>query len=613
MGFPSIQQVLEAANHLTFKGDGFFIRTNGLWHVLMFLRHKACHGASKEYTFESYDLAQAAFDLNGVTLPITEDARNVYFEPGATQGNEFRRLFRHREGPRQTYLNRIYTGLVGSGPRQPKLFDASKNALPTTVSLVSNWINALRAIHDNKLVLDVQVQSLMTWVFRFGIPTLNGNTAHIAEHLGNGRLTEASDVALSPIPTNRDDFRVELSKYLGLTDQELILLFPNLIEVNSEVWIEHSVIPTSVLGSELLTYLDAPLSGKNADADNFNHSATSNEVVGCNRIFFGPPGTGKSTEIKKNVRSSLMFRTQFHPEYSNADFIGSYRPVVGSESDSTNQVVGHDGVIISRPVNYFAFVPGPLTLALESAFSTDDHVFLVIEEINRGDCAAIFGDVFQLLDRDDAGFSEFGITPKAELVAYFKQRSVKYNIAEDDKLYFPSNLSLLATMNTSDQSLFPMDSAFKRRWQWVACPIDFNQLLTYTDGVRPFLDDGKTKWDWIKIVKRINKNIVRDRMEDKQLGPWFIKPARDGLVSWDAFLNKCLFYLWHDVFKDEQLSDLSPFNSDGPEVFGEVQANIRENGLQAGFKPELLIILEPASGFSTTKVEQASSLLQAQN
>jgi hypothetical protein len=284
-----------------------------------------------------------------------------------------------------------------------------------------------------------------------------------------------------------------------------------------------------------------------------------------------------------------MLRTQFHPEYSHADLIGSYRPVVGAETDATNKVAGHDGEMIARPVNYFAFVPGPLALALECAFSTSEHVFLVIEEINRGDCAAIFGDAFQLLDRDDTGRSEFGITPKSELLAYFNAKSVKYDIAGDGKLYLPNNLTLLATMNTSDQSLYPMDSAFKRRWHWVACPIDYDQLLSYTGGARPFLDDGKTKWDWIKLLEVLNKNIVRDRMEDKQLGPWFIKPAKGGLVPWDAFLNKCLFYLWHDVFKDEQLSDLSPFKNDGPEVFGEVQVNIRDNGLAAGFKPELLV------------------------
>jgi hypothetical protein len=315
--------------------------------------------------------------------------------------------------------------------------------------------------------------------------------------------------------------------------------------------------------------------------------------AGTNIIFYGSPGTGKSTDVKRIVSSEPMFRTQFHPEYSHADLIGSYRPVVGFEKDANNQILGHDGMPMQRPVNYFSFVPGPLTEALTCAFGTasalnvPSHVFLVIEEINRGDCAAIFGDAFQLLDRDDDGQSEYGITPKPDLLAYFNSKKVNYNIASDGKLYFPPNLTLLATMNTSDQSLYPMDSAFKRRWQWVSCPIEFNQLLEYT-AVRPFLDDGKTKWDWIGLLERINKYIVQDRMEDKQIGPWFIKPAQDGTVAFETFLNKCLFYLWHDVFKDEQLSDLSPFKADGPEVFGSVQSNIQKNGLLAGFKAELL-------------------------
>jgi hypothetical protein len=319
-----------------------------------------------------------------------------------------------------------------------------------------------------------------------------------------------------------------------------------------------------------------------------------------NTIFFGPPGTGKSTEVALRVQGAAMERTQFHPEYTHADLVGGYRPVVGFEKGPDKQITGHDGSQIQRPVNYFAFVPGPLTLALERAFAASEPVFLVIEEINRGDCAAIFGDTFQLLDRNYVGRSQFGITPKDELIAYFNEKGVNFDIAGDGKLYLPQNLSLLATMNTSDQSLYPMDSAFKRRWQWVSCPIDFRQLLVYTGNIRPFLFDGKRKWDWIKLLESINRSIVRDRMEDKQIGPWFIKPSGQGLVSWDSFLNKCLFYLWHDVFKDEQLSDHSPFRNDGPENFGEVQENLRQNGLAAGLKADFLFEVVEIEAQATT-------------
>jgi hypothetical protein len=332
--------------------------------------------------------------------------------------------------------------------------------------------------------------------------------------------------------------------------------------------------------------------------------------IATNRIFFGPPGTGKSTAVKKLVGANKMVRTQFHPEYSNSDFIGSYRPVVGFELGTSNNIKGHDGTTLTRPVNYFAFVPGPLAQALEVAFTTPEHVYLVIEEINRGDCAAIFGDTFQLLDRDDAGRSEFGITPRSELLAYFSQRGVHYDIAADGRLYLPPNLSILATMNTSDQSLYPMDAAFKRRWHWVACPINFDDLLAHTAPVRPFLDDGTTKWDWIKLLEAINSNIVRERMEDKQVGPWFIKASKDGEISWDEFANKCLFYLWHDVFKDEQHGELSPFLTDGPATFSGVQQIIIEKGLTAAFKPEVLnpiISVAPPQPTESTHAEPAAS------
>jgi hypothetical protein len=395
-------------------------------------------------------------------------------------------------------------------------------------------------------------------------------------------LTEGAKSKLGKFMTaNKRERQAELGDYKGLSrdDPWLSVLAPAMgrLVANAD-YIAFMFQPIIDLGLEkVLTDL---------------HPSTLARVPvfgrGENTIFFGAPGTGKSTKVDKRTFSKTMIRTQFHPEYTHADFIGSYRPVVGTEADDLNQVRGHDGLSIPRPVNYFAFVPGPFTHALESAFGTSADVFLVIEEINRGDCAAIFGDTFQLLDRNGAGQSEFGITPKPELLAYLKGRSINYDIMADGKLYLPSNLSLLATMNTSDQSLYQMDVAFKRRWNWVACPLDFRQLLNCTGGVRPYLDDGKKRWDWVELVCKINENIIYDRSEDKQLGPWFIKPTQDGSVPWETFLNKGLYYLWDDVFKGQHLSELSPFKSDGPKTFGEVQENMRTNGLAAGFKAELL-------------------------
>lgn len=251
MGYPNQTQVLEAAKRLTVKEDGSFIRTNGLWHVLMFLRHRACHGGKDQYTFESYDLAESAFDLNGVTLPVPETGRNVYFEPGPTAGNELQKFFRHREGPRQTYLNRIYTGLVG-GARRPKLFDASSDYLPTTVNLAADWLKVLRETADNTFILDARTHEFVTWIFRFGIPIQSGQTAHIAEHLGNGKMKQSSSTSLSPVPQEPAQLESELCKFFALPPEKLRALLPQLSRVRPSEWNATSANDLATFGTRLL-------------------------------------------------------------------------------------------------------------------------------------------------------------------------------------------------------------------------------------------------------------------------------------------------------------------------------------------------------------------------
>jgi hypothetical protein len=309
-----------------------------------------------------------------------------------------------------------------------------------------------------------------------------------------------------------------------------------------------------------------------------------------NIIYFGPPGTGKSTKIDDLINGRIALRTQFHPEYSHSDFVGCYRPVVGSHTDPSKNMKSHEGDLTAGPVNYFSFVPGPFIEAIIQALKSLDRIYLVIEEINRGNCAAIFGEVFQLLDRDEFGKSKFSIKPKPEITEYFQKKGISEFFKNGAVLEIPGNMTILATMNTSDQSLFPMDSAFKRRWQWISCPIDYSELLKYTKNTEPFIDDGFKVYKWIKIMENLNSLILKDSMEDKQLGPWFIKPESNGRVSFDEFLNKVLFYLWHDVFKDEQLtSEFSPFKSDLPSNFATIQKEIRKGGLEAGLKTEVLL------------------------
>lgn len=286
---------------------------------------------------------------------------------------------------------------------------------------------------------------------------------------------------------------------------------------------------------------------------------------GFNRIYFGPPGTGKSYAIKeflfdKKVKSSNYSRVTFHPDYDYHSFVGGYKPFTDTEDEDKIK---------------YKFVPQVFTDLYVKAWSnTSEDYYLVIEEINRGNCAEIFGDIFQLLDRNP----EYNIEPSSELKAYLKEIESKINedIAEDKtkvkllfdgKLQMPNNLSILASMNTSDQSLFPMDSAFKRRWDWHYVPID----LKCTESNFTIKIDDNNQYSWLEFLSNVNDKIYSvTKSEDKKIGNWFInaydkkfieekwkdssgkiKNIFTGVISKELFINKVLFYLWNDIFKDE--------------------------------------------------------------
>jgi hypothetical protein len=176
-----------------------------------------------------------------------------------------------------------------------------------------------------------------------------------------------------------------------------------------------------------------------------------------------------------------------------------------------------------------------------------DHFYLVIEEINRGNCAAIFGDLFQLLDRLEDGESEYAVWVEVDLINHVKQQlasqpeDVKARFLREG-LYIPSNLSIYATMNTSDQSLYPMDSAMKRRWEMRYVPIDYEEAR----GRRAMIH-GYGEMDWGDVLHRINKEVVKHtHSDDKQVGQWFVKGQT---ISSETFRDKLLSYLWFDVFR----------------------------------------------------------------
>ncbi|MBQ9561539.1 MAG: AAA family ATPase [Prevotella sp.] len=225
----------------------------------------------------------------------------------------------------------------------------------------------------------------------------------------------------------------------------------------------------------------------------------------------------------------------------------------------------------------YKFVPQAFTNAYVEAWNTDEEVYLVIEEINRGNCAQIFGDLFQLLDRKN-GVSEYPVEADADLQNYLSKalaKTTRTDIPDDvksgEKLMLPSNLYIWATMNTSDQSLFPIDSAFKRRWEWKYIKIkegrdENGNKLEWKVDVK--IDETGEQLSWWTFIQRINEIIASmTSSADKQLG-YFFCCAKNGVIDEETFVSKVIFYLWNDVFKDYGFEDASLFrytDKDGKE------------------------------------------------
>lgn len=286
------------------------------------------------------------------------------------------------------------------------------------------------------------------------------------------------------------------------------------------------------------------------------------------KIYYGCPGTGKSHKVKgltegadgektvyfdesgakvadvsavedKSKLSSNIFRTTFHPDYDYSSFVGSYKPVMQPVLDENGNETGKEDLVYAFVPQVFtnAYVRAWKSLADDSLTDAEKQVYLIIEEINRGNCAQIFGDLFQLLDRKN-GFSEYPIIPDAELRKYLAKEKLESNM-----LRLPANLHILATMNTSDQSLFPMDSAFKRRWAMEYIPIN----LAQPDAAKFTFKVNGVDYSWVEFLSKVNPLIRKATdSEDKQMGEFFIKDS----VSEEDFKNKVIFYIWNDVCKD---------------------------------------------------------------
>ena len=344
--------------------------------------------------------------------------------------------------------------------------------------------------------------------------------------------------------------------------------------------------------------------------------------------------------VKEADKKNMVFRTTFHPDSDYSTFVGAYKPTMKSSEriyspeeltiklkeikttgttypchkfaakyweslkdltpDSIKQILNACGFTDNYSVEIgkgvaigqeylnnpedgkiiYSFCPQAFTNAYVEAWNTEEEVYLVIEEINRGNCAQIFGDLFQLLDRKN-GISEYPVEADTDLQNYLckaladtKRADIPDDVRSGKKLMLPSNLYIWATMNTSDQSLFPIDSAFKRRWEWKYIKIkegkdENGNKLDWKVDVK--MDEAGTLLPWWDFIKKINEIIASmTSSADKQLG-YFFCCAKDGVIDEETFVSKVIFYLWNDVFKDYGFEDASLFryttkDEDGKDV-----------------------------------------------
>lgn len=328
-----------------------------------------------------------------------------------------------------------------------------------------------------------------------------------------------------------------------------------------------------------------------------------------NRIIFGAPGTGKSFMLNRDRKALLgdnneadYERVTFHPDYSYSNFVGTYKPVPSLDSE------GKDAIT-------YEYVPGPFMRvyvnALKNGRTEDVRPFLlIIEEINRANVAAVFGDIFQLLDRDETNVSEYPIQASEDMKKYLA-KELGGGPGDYSKIKLPNNMFIWATMNSADQGVFPMDTAFKRRWDFTYIGIDDNDAdirgKTVVLGTT-----RRQRVEWNKLRKAINRFLAKQRInEDKQLGPYFISRSIvvpetgdeiDSAAFIDTFKNKVLMYLFEDAAKQKR-STLFEGCFEGRGRYSEICREFEDKGIGV-FYHEIALDTEPedlaaANGNST--------------
>ena len=498
------------------------------------------------------------------------------------------------------------------------------------------------------------IASLFTKVFVNGIHIPNASFVLLIvellkgdHHVGRRTLKYNKKITLDGRNVNEDCFN-KIGETFGLSEKATWFIseidFVNQDELHFTAhFIDKENVVVYKTAAERTAAFVSMLDWSKKEKEHFltNTKPQSNKAFPLQQIYYGAPGTGKSYDIDRITKTYSTIRTTFHPDSDYSTFVGAYKPTM-----TKSKVYGAQGPVLDKGSEVeenritYTFIKQAFLKAYLGAWKKyadgGDEVqpqFLVIEEINRGNCAQIFGDLFQLLDRSSNGFSTYPIEADADLQkeienAFSEEDEYKIegdldvagavkgytsnygkSLSEDIKsgrvLLLPNNLYIWATMNTSDQSLFPIDSAFKRRWDWKYVRItngyerdEQGEFRTDEQGNRIPLNwkikaDNNTEVDWWAFVQAIDNEIAdKTDSDDKKLGYFFCKPQGDSkTIDVETFVGKVIFYLWNDVFKDED-ADIFKLSTTAKPTFDQFYTEDENTGLTIANAEAVRLFLE---------------------
>ena len=413
-------------------------------------------------------------------------------------------------------------------------------------------------------------------------------TPYVANYKGDSRVVTLiqNNLNLIQFTATTVSIKPEFANYFGYFFNGAYTSFVNMMKfVVTDVQMYQTVLtnPIGLSVNFLDTSTKIDIGAKRVNLEN------RKTISGLTQqIYYGAPGTGKSHTVKIHTEGESVVRTTFHPDSDYSTFVGCYKPTTKEVEmrDVTGKVIIEHGRPVTENRIIYQFVDQAFLQAYIKAwkFYTETlegadpkKQFLIIEEINRGNCAQLFGDLFQLLDRNDYGFSDYYIHADRDMQKHLAkafngiamndshkntinamyhngERDIVAQVLNGEILLLPNNLYIWATMNTSDQSLFPIDSAFKRRWDWKYRPIVKGRDKDGSELNWRIMADTK-EYDWWSFLEKINAIVgTTTNSEDKKLGFFFCKSI-DGVISTETFVGKVIFYLWYDVFKNFGFDD----------------------------------------------------------